>query len=353
MKPTTVTALFARTFPLTLPMVSAVALAVSAAPVAAQQTKLRVADSFPAGHYVVEYGTKPWMDEIKRLTNGKVDFEYYPAEQLGKAKDLLSLTQNGVADIGYVAPAFVTDKLPLSTVAELPEAFSSSCAGTNAYWQLVKPGGILDKREIGPAGMRVLWTMVLPPYQLYMGKTGIEGVDVVKGKKIRTTGAAKELAIRKMGAVPVQIPTPDVMEALSRGTVDGMLFPHSSVLSYDLQNTVKSATVGENLGSFVITYMISKRKWDQLPADVRDAMDKAAETINHNACQKTDHDEANDIERLKKAGVTMVHLPEAESAKLKDMLSSVSKEWAANLDKRRLPGSEVLAAFQQALKDGK
>ena len=49
----------------------------------------------------------------------------------------------------------------------------------------------------------------------------------------------------------------------------------------------------------------------------------------------------------------MVHLPEAESAKLKDMLSSVSKEWAANLDKRRLPGSEVLAAFQQALKDGK
>lgn len=315
----------------------------------AEEITLRVADSFPAGHYVVEHGTKPWMEEITRATNGKVQFKYYPAEQLGKAKDLLSLTQSGVADIGYVAPAFVTDKLPLSTVAELPEAFSTSCEGTLAYWQLVRPGGFLDQKEISPAGMRVLWTLVLPPYQLYMGREPITSIDVTQGKKLRTTGAAKELTVRKLGAVPVQIPTPDVMEALSRGTVDGMLFPHSSITSYDLTRYVKSATVGENLGSFVITYMISKRKWDALPADVKAAIDQAADKINRNACSKTDLDDVRDMERIKATGVEFVTLSAADKAKLREKVSGVSAEWAANLDKRRLAGTQTLDAFRKAI----
>lgn len=315
----------------------------------AEEITLRVADSFPAGHYVVEHGTKPWMEEITRATNGKVQFKYYPSEQLGKSKDLLSLTQSGVADIGYVAPAFVTDKLPLSTVAELPESFSSACEGTLAYWQLVKPGGFLDQKEISPAGMRVLWTLVLPPYQLYMAREPITSIDVAEGKKLRTTGAAKELTVRKLGAVPVQIPTPDVMEALSRGTVDGMLFPHSSIISYDLARYVKSATVGENLGSFVITYMISKRKWEQLPADVKAAFDAAAAKINREACQKTDADDARDMKRIAATGVDYVTLSPADKAKLREKVSSVSTEWAANLDKRRLPGTQTLDAFRKAL----
>lgn len=40
---------------------------------------------------------------------------------MGKAKDLLSLTQSGVLDIGYVGPSYVSDKLPLFSVGELPE----------------------------------------------------------------------------------------------------------------------------------------------------------------------------------------------------------------------------------------
>lgn len=328
--------------------VSIAALAASVLPAQAE-TKLRVADSFPAGHYVVEFGTKPWMEEVKRLSGDAVSFDYYPAQQLGKSKDLMALTLNGVADVGYVAPAFVTDKLPLSTVAELPESFTSSCEGTMAYWELVKPGGLLDERELAPAGLRALWTLVLPPYQLYMGREMITDASAAEGKKIRTSGAAKELAVRKMGAVPVQIPTPDVMEALSRGTVDGMLFPHSSVTSYDLSRYVKSATVGENLGSFVITYMISKRKWDTLPAEVQNAMNQAADKINRDACAKTDAENDRDIERLTEQGVTFVDLPETESAKLREMVAEVSTGWATGLDKRGMPGTEVLNAFQKAL----
>ena len=65
------------------------------------------------------------MEEVKKRTNGAVSFEHYRPQQLGKAADMLKLAQTGVADIGYVAPAYVTDKMPVSEVAMLPGAQSS------------------------------------------------------------------------------------------------------------------------------------------------------------------------------------------------------------------------------------
>src|SRR3546814_3858912 len=75
--------------------VTAIALVLAVAMPAMAQQKLRVADSLPVGHFFAESGTKFWMAEVKRLTGGKVDFEYFPSEQLGKAKDMLTLTQTG------------------------------------------------------------------------------------------------------------------------------------------------------------------------------------------------------------------------------------------------------------------
>ena len=34
---------------------------------ATAQTALRVADSFPTGHYIAENQTKPWMEKVKEL----------------------------------------------------------------------------------------------------------------------------------------------------------------------------------------------------------------------------------------------------------------------------------------------
>jgi TRAP-type C4-dicarboxylate transport system substrate-binding protein len=112
----------------------------ASASIPAQALELRVADSFPAGHYLVRLMLKPWMDEVTRKTNGAVTFSYYPNQQLGKATDMLRLTQSGVVDIGYIGPSYVSDKMPLSEVAQLPEAFDTSCQGGLAYWKSARQG---------------------------------------------------------------------------------------------------------------------------------------------------------------------------------------------------------------------
>ncbi|MEW5423550.1 TRAP transporter substrate-binding protein DctP [Amorphus sp. 3PC139-8] len=332
---------------LTAACVVAASLATTAA--SAQEVTVRVADSLPTGHYIAENMTKVWMDRVAELTDGKVDFEYYPAQQLGKAKDLLSLTQTGVTDVGYVGISYVADQLPLSTVGELPEAFSTSCKGTLAYWSLAKPGGTLDEVELKENGVRMLFVLVLPPYQIFTKSQEITGASSFEGLKLRATGGTKELAVKKLGAVPVAISAPETREALSRGTIDGVLFPASSIGPYDLTSMLSYATKDMNFGSFIFSYMISQEKWDQLPKDVQKAMADAGDEVTKSACQVADKLDSSDKDAMAKQGVSFVALPEADKAQIDDALATIGTEWASGLDGRGKPGTEVLKAFREAL----
>lgn len=317
---------------------------------AADQIKLRVGDSFPTGHYIPKALTQPFMDQVAKNTNNAVKFEYYPAEQIGKAKDFLSLTQSGVIDIAYVAPSFVSDKMPLAAVAELPGSFSKSCEGTAAYWKLAKAGGILDQKEFKPLGIHILFTLVLPPYQVFLSKNKLESLKSLEGLKIRTSGGAKDIAARKLKAVSIQMATPEVHEALSRGTIDGMLFPYSSILSYDLQDMVKYSTVGENFGSFIVTYAISEKRWKSLPPNIQKAMNEAGDAVTASACKVSQEHESADTKTIQKAGDTLITFSADDKKKVAALMSSVGTEWAQALDKRGKAGTEVLNAYKEALK---
>jgi TRAP-type C4-dicarboxylate transport system substrate-binding protein len=327
----------------------AAVVSVVAAP-AQTTTKIKIADSFPVGHYLPKYITTPMIERLKANPAAKgIEFEYYPAEQMGKAKDFLSLVQSGVIDIAYVAPGFVSDKMPLSVVSELPLDFSGSCQGTMAYWNLAKPGGLLDKKEFAPNGVRLLFTTVLPPYQIITRKP-FSNLKDIEGMKIRASGSAKELVIKKLKAIPVLMPTPDVYESLSRGTIDGVLFPFNSLAPYEIHKLSKTGTIGENFGTFVANWVISEKRFQSLPPAVQQDLTAMGEQFTKAACAQIEKDEAGDIEKVKAAGVKLTPLSPADHATAAAVMQDVAKDWADNLDKRGKAGTEVLNAFKAGLK---
>lgn len=329
---------------------SAVALSLAAMP--AQALELKVADSLPAGHYLARLLLKPWIDEVTKRTNGAVTFSYFPNQQIGKAGDMLRLTQSGVIDIGYIGPSYVSDKMPLSEVAQLPEAFHTSCEGTAAYWKSARDG-VLAKSEYAPNKIKLLIEVVLPPYQVWTAKTKIENAKDIEGLKLRTTGGAQDLTVRALGAVPVRMSAPDAYESLSRGTMDGLLFPAESVVAYGLDKLVKHATDGISFGSFIVAYSINQSVWNKLPDDVKKAMDEASDVVQPKACGDVDKEQDATRQHLKDAGVTFEPLPEATRAEIKDKLKVVGQEWAKGLDSRGKPATEALKEFEALLAAGK
>ncbi len=315
---------------------------------AAQETiTLKVADNLPTTHFVGTYGTKYFMEEVTKATNGQVKFEYYPSEQLGKARDMLTVTQKGVADIGLVVPSYITEKMPLSAAAELPGDFKSSVEGMRAYWKLAKDG-FFAKNEFAPHGVRVLFVYVNPPYQILM-RQPFERLADLKGKKIRAAGNAQYFVLDAIGAVPVRMSAPEVNQALSRGTVDGINFPIPTVFSYDLQNLVKGTTEGEPFGSAMVTYVMSETRWHKLPENVRKAITEVGERTTERVCTMTDADVAKGHEKLRALGVKTIRLNAEDQIMLKELAKKVAEDWVKDLEGRGKPGKAARAAWLEAL----
>ncbi|MGE0314442.1 MAG: TRAP transporter substrate-binding protein DctP [Lautropia sp.] len=317
---------------------------------AQQKLTLRVADVYPTGHPVAQTTARFFMDEVRKASNGMIDFEYFPAQQLGKGKDLLSLTQAGVADIGLIVPSYISDKMPLSAVTELPGAFKSSCEGTMALWKLAT-GGVLASKEFGSNGVRVLIAHAFAPFQLVTTKP-FDGLSSLEGQKMRSLGAVMDSTIRRLKATPIRIPAPEINEAMSRGTIDGGLMGYPTVLSYDLARIVKAGTAGANFGGATITYAISEKKWKTLDEKTQKVLLAAGEAATRNGCKHADDAIAPSADKLTAAGVKLSRLSEQDQKKLDETLTGVGNDWAKELDARGKPGTEVLEAFRGALRAG-
>lgn len=315
---------------------------------AADPIKLRVADSFPKGHFLVKLVLEPWMEDVKKRTNNAVTFEHYPAQQLGKATDMLKLTQAGVADIGYVAPAYASDKMAVSEVAMLPGNFEHTCQGTLAYTKLAKSGVIADQ-DYTPNGIRLLLAVSLPQYRIFTVTKQVKEVGDVTGMKLRSTGGAQDLTLRAIGAVPVRMAAPDAYESLQRGTMDGLLFPLESVVAYGADKLVKYSTDGLGFASFIVAYSISENVWKKLSPDIQKAMTDAADELVPAACQQIQKSDDEVKKSLEAQGVKFETLTPESKAKFKDLMKGVNKAWADGLDGRGKKGSEALKEFDAAV----
>jgi TRAP-type C4-dicarboxylate transport system substrate-binding protein len=318
--------------------------------VSAQDTvKLKFADWMPVSHYTVKNAAHPFMEKAKELSKGRISFEYFPAEQLGKAKDALTLVQSGVADVVDISPAYITEKFPLSGVAELPAMFGSSCEGTNAYAKLVQPGGALAKNEFLPNGVHVLVSVAYAPYKVLTSNRKVETLKDFSGLKLRTAGGAMDMTATALNAVSVRLPGPDILPSLTRGTLDGTLAPLQSVKVFDLQTALKYMTTDVSLGSFITVYAISDRAWRRLPADLRDVLTAAGQHATKTHCEYVDTQEPKVIAELEKDGVKPNKMGPGQLKAMEEALTKVQAEWAATLDKRGRPGTAVLTQFRAAL----
>jgi TRAP-type C4-dicarboxylate transport system substrate-binding protein len=324
---------------------------VSISPALAQEKiVLRLAESLPNGHVIHELVAKPFMELVTKATDGQVTFQHFPAEQLGKAKDMAQLTAMGVADVSYIVPSYSSEKFPLSAVGELPGIFDDECQGSIAFYKLSHNGGILETKEFAPNQLHPLITLALPAYQMQLATSRpINAAKDLEGLKIRTTGGAMDLMMRSIKGIPVRMAAPEVYESLSRGTLDGLIFSYQSSVSYDFGKLLKSGTVGLNFGTAIMTYSMGDAKWKSLPENIRKALTEAGEQTTREACKRFEDGEKAAAEKIKAQGMKVIEFGADDKKVFADAFKTVSEDWVKDLDGRGKPGSEVYKAFTEAV----
>ncbi|MBK1783933.1 TRAP transporter substrate-binding protein [Prauserella cavernicola] len=311
---------------------------------------LKVADSYPVGHPFAEAGASVLMDRARELSGGRLQFDYFPSEQMGHAADLPSLIRSGVVDLGSVAPAYAPAELPLSGVADLPGLVEDSCTGSLASAELMSEGGILWREDFEPKGLRPLVVGMIPDYEVLTGSRPVRTPDDLRGLQLRSSGGTIDRTVEGFGAAPVGMPATEMYEAISRGTVDGTVLGPVSAAPYHLEEVTGFATTGARLGSFTMTYSISEAAWDVLPEDLRDVLRRAGEEATRSLCTALQEGNAEGREAMSEAGVQLHRVEGAERDVWDRATSPIHEQWTTDMEQIGRPGTAALAEMKDQLR---
>lgn len=334
--------------PISLALAAAFGLATMAQPGAAQDAvHLKLAHGYPATHFLWEHGVARFVDRVAEQTGGKVTFEVFPNSQLGK--DQLALLSSGLADVALLTPAIAGGKLPLTSVTELPGLFGTSCEATRKFSEIAKEGGPLNEAEYKPLKLHVLYVLTVPPYTVITTKKPVASLADMSGLKIRVAGNAMTKTVGALGGVPVQIPGPEMFDALTRGTVDGALYSHMALPSLKLDQLFKYSVGGMSLGGGSVVLAMSDRAWEALPEDVKVAMNEAGPITEIESCSWQDEQEASFSKELaEERDWQIATLYPEEKAQWEARITEVAKDWAAEMESTGKPGDAILEAFRNA-----
>lgn len=192
-------------------------LALGAGTAAAQEVTLKVHHFLGPNATAHVQLLTPWCDKVGKESGGRIKCQIYPAMQLGGTPpQLFDQARDGVADIVWTVPTYQAGRFTKSEVFELPHMIRTAEGGSRAFWEYLQKNS-LDEFK----GVKVILAHVHDGALLHFASKQVKSLEDIKGLKVRSPTRIGAKWLGAIGAVPVQMPVPQVPEAISKGVVDG------------------------------------------------------------------------------------------------------------------------------------
>ena len=326
--------------------VSGVLFTAGAGSATAQTKELKLAHFMPPVHVQHVKNFTPFAENVAKLSNGQVTVKIYPGGTLGDAKQLYDATLNGVTDIAFFIPSYLTGRFPRSSVFELPALFQSGLHLAKVSYEVYDKFVADDFKDV-----KVLCMYGPGQGQLGFVNKNVQSVADMKGLKVRSPNAEMNIALKALGATPVGMPVSELAVSLQKGVVDGVLTPYSAFVDFKVYDLVKYVTEVNLYGTYMIMIM-NKRVFDTLPEIGKKAIEKASgKQWGLHVAENYDQADREAVQLMKGTGkIQMTRMPDAEMAKVAESLKSMHTEWVNAVTKKGVKGQQILDAVKAAAK---
>ncbi len=316
-------------------------MAVMAVPAAAQKSTIKFAVFTPERERTFQVVMKPFAQRVMAASKGTLTIKLYPNGALGRHPGRqLKMVQDGVADIGWIIPAYTPGRFPDNSVFELPNIIRNSREGSIAAWRLLQKGMLR-----GYSKYYVIALFTTSPYTIHMGKK-ISSMADLKGKKIRAVGPAMVSSIKAIGAAPEAMPFTKIVESISRGVIDGTTAHPIALHDFGVAKVAKHHFFAR-LGTINLAIVMNKKKFNSLPAAAKAAIEKyRGEALSAAFGDMSDKRNAELKGIWKKDSKRTVVDPSPSDQKKWDAaLAPIAAAWA----KKHPNGAKLLAALKSEL----
>jgi len=320
---------------------------------APQEIKLTVGSGHPPLSGAVKEIRDLFIPEVdKRLAataKYKITWTEAYAGTIAKPPGVLKAVEDGAMDVGHVPFLFNGDKLPLEQITYVtPFGPEDSVKLTAVINKLRKAVPEMDQQLLKHKQI-LLAPLPTDAYQI-VAKKPIEKVDELKGMKLGTAGQAGNW-VRNTGVVAVAGVLTTFYNSMQTGVYEGIITFDTAVSSYKFYEVAPYITkVGFGV-QYASGLTVNERRWKGFPQEVKDAFLAAAPLYENKVAQYYQDAGEASIKNAVEKGAKMFPFPAAERAKLAKMLPNIAKEWAAEADKKGLPGTKLVVTYMQLCRE--
>ena len=221
--------------------------------------------------------------EVAERSGGTITFETHYDSSVVQMRTVLGGIGDGLVDAGYIAGSIFQAEMPIDTmITQYASIQSNPYAISAASTELALANCPECVAEAERHDVKALAYAGTPHFYL-MCKNPISSFDDLEGKSIRAASANLRL-VERMGGIPVNTPTVEVMEAMSRGQVEcaiGSVFWLQAYSLWDTVGYVLDLPVGQYNNGMV--FGINADLWNDLGDEERAAISGSLPTLVANA----------------------------------------------------------------------
>lgn len=295
--------------------------------------------------------TPEWFAaEFEKRTKGAYKIEIYKGGTLGKVQDLPKLCADGVVDFILSAVSYTPNVFKISRGLDLLYMSENPHACGMAYWDMYHNYPPV-RNEWHKNGLVYAFTTSIGNMAV-VSKTPINTVAEMKGMKVRTVGVIGKM-VEKWGGNPVSLAFPEVYEALNRGLIQGSLAVPIREVHISRLWEVAPYVIDTGVGNYGTVYVaISKKIYDDFPADVRKILDQLREETNVQDRKWHESYLKEIMEKLsKEKSVQLISWSTEEKLKAKNLATPyIWEDWLKEMEGINFQGKELLDVYRNLLK---
>ena len=263
----------------------------------------KISAGVPDSHFEVA-ALKELEKHVESKTNGEIDIQIFPNNQLGDDKEALELIQQGVVQMVPTGTSALSNFEKSFSILSSPYLFKSQDDINNLL------GGEWGKDLLATmdnSGFIGLGFGTLGFTNMSNNIRPIVTADDIKDLKIRCVQNPLLLDFYKeVGAKPVSMSFNELFAALQQGVVDGQFNPFTTIVSSNLNEVQKYVSKTKDIASLVV-FTVNKAAFNDLTSDQQQAINEGVDLAIDYMSESLDKEEAEAEKQLIESGTITIN----------------------------------------------
>ena len=327
----------------------AATVALAAVPMQAQaKTRLIVNCFWPPQHLVCTKVLPAWLDEVEKVTEGRV-VGNIPPKSVAPPPEQLASVEKGIVDASVQFNGLIGNRVNGALTAMQPfSGTRDAVAMTNAAWE--------TNRKFYPdefETVELLAQWVITPGDLYSGTDNpIVTVDDFKSRKVWALPGPVANMAKSIGAAVVATPAVKSNEVIANGVVDSHFgLNGEGMKAFQVIPYTKSMTrFSKPVYSTTFSFFVNKDKWAEISAEDQEAIRAISQdTVGVYAASLWYETSETVHQTYADAGIEMVDADPALEQALVDASMPIIEAWKRKTKAAGIVADGALAFYLQRL----